>query len=613
MERTKKTLWIVSTAFRYCFKYIFVYIFVTAIMTLVDVGMRFLMKNIVNSLELGAQLGKFTSTIAGLIIAYMLLYMLRRVSGFTGAFGKNFYRLNVDMFFRKIFMWRAYNTPQEKFFETEFNEKYSFASGAVGRISDYIQIWVSLIVYNIGSIVSTVAIFAVYEPYLILPAIVVSAVTAAVYVYVSKKRYELDKRQVKEQRSADYYRSLLTGKENAKELRVYRTQNHFFKKWLEKYNKLRVESLSLELEQEKLNSILVLVRFVLRILTTAFLTVGVYFSRYDVGTFVMLFGLVEGFTSQVYSLVSSVVKGAYKEVKYLCDYYDFIMPITKEEIRTILSGSGEADSDRPYGDFSELSVEHVSYTYPGGDRKAVDDVSLTLKKGEIVSILGYNGSGKTTLSKLINGSLNPQSGVVKLNGVPVSQANRNEIFSYFGLAPQEFSRFSLQIREIVGLGDIRKMNDPAELEKAYSAADLQSFLAKYELGDETSIGKDYDENGVELSGGEWQRLVIASSYIGEPEILIMDEPTASIDPMREMEMLSNFRRNLGGRTAVLISHRIGFARLADRIIMMENGKITESGTHEELIASGGYYARLFSEQKKLYEDENEEKEAEVNA
>lgn len=131
---------------------------------------------------------------------------------------------------------------------------------------------------------------------------------------------------------------------------------------------------------------------------------------------------------------------------------------------------------------------------------------------------------------------------------------------------------------------------------------MSSFLEKHERVDGTFIGKDCDENGVDLSGGEWQRLVIASSYMGEPDVLIMDEPTASIDPLREMEMLSSFRKNLGGRTAVLISHRIGFARLADRIIMRENGKITESGTHAELLEKGGYYARLFNEQNKLYDD-----------
>ena len=175
------------------------------------------------------------------------------------------------------------------------------------------------------------------------------------------------------------------------------------------------------------------------------------------------------------------------------------------------------------------------------------------------------------------------------------------MLAYFGIAPQEFSRFSLQLREIVGLGDIRKMQEEKELQSAYNAADLSSFFEKYPAGDLTIVGKTYDDSGIELSGGEWQKLVIASCYMGNPSLLIMDEPTASIDPLKEMEYLQNFRKNLNGRTAVLISHRIGFARLADRIIMLENGKITESGTHSQLLKQNGYYAKLFYEQKKLYE------------
>ena len=146
------------------------------------------------------------------------------------------------------------------------------------------------------------------------------------------------------------------------------------------------------------------------------------------------------------------------------------------------------------------------------------------------------------------------------------------------------------------------MQDEEQLRDAYAKAGMESFIAKFDEGDKTILGKEYDEQGVDLSGGEWQRLIIASAYMGEPELLLMDEPTASIDPLKEMELIRNFRENLKGKTAILISHRIGFARLADRIVMMENGRITEQGTHEELLERNGYYARLFTEQKKLYEE-----------
>jgi len=361
-----------------------------------------------------------------------------------------------------------------------------------------------------------------------------------------------------------------------------------------------MERLALALKWTSLENIQSFANFALRVAAVIILLIGITRKKYDAGVFVMLFGLINSCTGQIDSFTRTVMTEVYKDAKYLNDYYDYVMPITEDKIKALKNKTLE-NGKLPFGEFRELTAENISFTYPGSEKKAVDNVSFSIKKGEIVSILGYNGSGKTTLVKLLCGALSPQSGKVMLNGIPVSEANRNEIYSYFGMAPQEFSRFSLPIRDFVGIGRVEKMHDQSELDKAYEKAGLYDLLSKYEAGDETVLGKEYDENGVDLSGGEWQRLVISSAYMGEPEILILDEPTASIDPLREMDMVKHFRDHLKGKTGILISHRIGFARLADRIVMMRDGKITEQGTHEELLAKGGYYAALFNEQKKLYE------------
>ncbi len=597
----KKVLWIVNTGIRFCLPYISVYVLCVLSSTLVGILLNIINKNIINELSTSSSLGRITGTFLGLITVFVLFYIFQSASGFLMAFGQNFYRLNVSMLFQKIFMWRTYQTPQERFFDTEFMEKYSFASNAVGKIDAYIGLWIQLTFGTVGSLVGTIALFAIYEPWMILTMLITSAVTILIYSYVVRKQYELDKKQVKEQRFVDYYRSLLSQKSMAKELRIYGIQEHFFNKWLEKYGLLRKERLDLSIQQEKLNTLFKIVQFFLRVLTTVLLAVGVYFNRYDIGTFVMLFGLIETSSGQVFNFLYNIVRGSYKEVKYLVDYYDYVAPVKKSEIQRIQSNTDDDFDEMPFGKFKELSLENVSYTYPNADRAAVNDLSITIKSGEIVCILGYNGSGKTTLSKLMTGSLTPQTGTVKINGVQITEKNRDSALSYFGLAPQEFSHFSLRLREIVGLGNIRKMQDEEELHYAYDTAGLSDLFEKYPEGDQTVIGKEYDENGVDLSGGEWQKIVIASCNMGKPAFLIMDEPTASIDPQKEMEYLRNFRKNLVGQTAVLISHRIGFARLADRIVMMENGKITESGTHAQLLRLNGYYPKLFYEQKNFYE------------
>jgi ABC-type bacteriocin/lantibiotic exporters, contain an N-terminal double-glycine peptidase domain len=601
MDTIKKVFWILQKAFQYCFLYIFMSILIFTFCTVISLVINIINKNIINELISNTHSGNISGIFIGLVVSYMLLYFIQMASGFLRAFGHNFYKNNVDLLFHKIFMWKSYNTSQETFFEKEFMEKYSFVNENTDKISTYIGKLLNFIFSNIGTIIGAMILFVIYEPLLIIYSGIVVIISAIITSYVSKKEFELNKRQISEQRFHDYYKKLLTDKEYAKELRLYNFKDSIYNKWIKCYDKLRRENLGLTLKKVYLNNISAIVRLTLRILAILILLFSAYKKKYDVGTFILLFGLIDTTNIQIENLVSLFISGVFKDTKYLCDYYDFVMPISSFEIKNFKQQKA-IDNSLIYGLFEKLELRNVSFIYPNSNKKAVDNVSFVIKKGEIVSILGYNGSGKTTLSKLLNGSFSPCEGEVFFNGKIVNSSNKMEIFKYFGLAPQDYSRFSLPIKELVGLGKIEKMNNSKELKNAYNKAEINEFIAKYSKGDDTILGKEYDEDGMDLSGGEWQSLIIASAYMGHPDILLMDEPTASIDPLKEMEMIKKFRKNLKGETAILISHRIGFARLADRIFMMENGRIIEQGTHEELIKLGGYYSKLFNEQKKLYNE-----------
>ena len=600
-----KTSWILRKTMQNCFPYVAVYALILLAVTLLQLAVSVVNKEIVNQLTKDMQDHLLSKTFIGLVVLYLFFYFLEKTSGFMGAYGANFFQFQVDGFFQRMFMWKCSILPQEYFFKTDFMDQFTLVSQHIGNISSYIRCICGLLFSNIGFVMGMMVLFAVYEPFLILYASVVAVVSLCLNRYISKSEYDLNKKQVRNQRKENYFNGLLTGRESAKEMRIYHLSGYLMEKWRKVYVLLRQEYLDMNIKRTKLWNRQSRFLLYIRIPAILLLFAGIMRERYDVGTFVMLFGLVKSCGEQMNSLAYNIVQGTYKDTKYLGDYYDFIQPITDAAIRE-LKKDYILDRKLALGSFESLELQRVSYTYPSGEKKAVDNVSLTIKKGEVISILGYNGSGKTTLSKLINGSLKPQDGRILINGIPLGEKSGN-VFPYFGNMPQEYSKFSIPIKDHVGIGRIEQMDQESARMDSYRKVELDNLIAQYQQGENTILGKEYEETGINLSGGEWQRVILASAYMGEPEILLLDEPSASIDSLKENAMLENLKNELRGKTAILISHRIAFARLADRIIMMKDGKIAEEGSHEELLLKKGYYAEFFEKQKELYWDREEEK------
>ncbi len=211
-------------------------------------------------------------------------------------------------------------------------------------------------------------------------------------------------------------------------------------------------------------------------------------------------------------------------------------------------------------------------------------------------MLGVNGSGKTTLTKLLCGMYLPQNGRVTYNGVPVQDIGKDSLYSTLSLVPQSFTRYSLSLRENVALSDPGGLDDDGRLLEALSAAGLsQSGPERLDA----PMGREF--GGEDLSIGQWQKLAIARGLFRDYELIVLDEPTSALDPLVEHDILSRLIASPQGKTAVIISHRVGFCRLVDKIIVMELGEIVEMGTHDELMARDGYYHRLFSRQAQWYE------------
>ena len=243
--------------------------------------------------------------------------------------------------------------------------------------------------------------------------------------------------------------------------------------------------------------------------------------------------------------------------------------------------------------------ENVGFIYPGAERWAVRNLSFTLHAGEVLALVGENGAGKTTLVKLLTRLYDPDEGRILLDGHDLRDYDLDALRGNMGVIFQDFVRYNLSAADNIAVGRIEARDDRARIEQAAKRSLADDVIAKLPAGYEQMIGKRF-KNGVELSGGEWQKIAIARAYMREADVLILDEPTAALDARSEFEVFQRFKELSEGKTAVLISHRFSSVRMADRILVLADGKVEAAGTHEELMAQPGRYSELFELQAAGY-------------
>lgn len=307
--------------------------------------------------------------------------------------------------------------------------------------------------------------------------------------------------------------------------------------------------------------------------------------------FLLLFNAIERFSAEVGGIFDAVnkIRESCLKVNNLMEFITYPEPFKFEDGEPV-----------PRADEYEIKLENVSYTYPGADKKILDGFNLTIHKGEKLAMVGLNGAGKTTVVKLICGFLDPDEGRVLLNGRDVRDFNRRDYYSLFSAVFQQFSiidsTVAQNIAQTVEDIDYDKLNDCIE------KAGLTKALSELPKGLETHLGRDIYEDGVLLSGGQTQRLILARALYKSAPILVLDEPTAALDPIAENDIYMKYNRMCAGKTSVFISHRFASTRFCDRVVYIKDGRAAEIGTHEELIRLNGDYAKLFEVQARYYKD-----------
>ena len=397
--------------------------------------------------------------------------------------------------------------------------------------------------------------------------------------------------QTTQLRLNEYLISTLSGRSESKEIRAFDLGPVLKRRWLENYAGYLADYRAHVRRRLALGGLNALVTTVATSAALGVLVGLIVSGRIGVasgGAALLAVRLLGGNLQQTFFGITELFESAL----FLKDYDEFLA-------RQPAPATSTPDRRPSLPPFAELSLCNVSFQYPGAATWAVRDVSLSLRAGETIALVGENGSGKTTLAKLIGQLYAPTAGEVLWNGVDTAGLDVAALRAHIGVIFQDFVRYQLSARENIAFGRSDKSDDLAAVRSAAEQAGADRFLQALPDGYETGLGKQY-QGGLDLSGGQWQRVALARAFFRDASLLVLDEPTASMDARSEHQLFEHVRRLEVGRSLVLISHRFSTVRDADRIYVMDKGRIIEEGSHEDLMDFEGRYAELFELQARAY-------------
>ena len=470
---------------------------------------------------------------------------------------------------------------------TETNNMLKRAKNCIEqeRFSD-----LSLSVFNILAeflkVNGTLLVLAGFHPVLVGISLLSVFPYLIVRLVRGKEFYELKRYQAAGERRRNYLYHLFGDKQAVKELRIFEIEDYIEQKMYAARDNMKQEVWNFK--KRDMRSLLICEIFcksgyLLSIFSTILLLLH---QVLDVG---MMAAALVAFTSfQTAAKYFLVSLGRIPEcAAFVKDYYDFM---DMEE--------AERGTEKLCSDFDSIKVKQLSFSYPGRKTPAVSNLSFTIKRNEVVAIVGNNGSGKTTLVKLLTGLYQAQKGQIYYGRQNLRSLDPEEFYKQISFVSQDFIKYELTVRENIGIGDWKQMENTDKIYMLLHQVGLETFISQASVNQ--LLGNEF--GGRELSVGQWQKLAIARGMMKDSSVIFLDEPTAALDPLMETKVLKMFLKIAREKTAIIVSHRIGICKEVDKIIVMKEGKIAEIGNHEELLAEKGEYYRLYTMQQKWYEE-----------
>jgi ATP-binding cassette subfamily B protein len=448
---------------------------------------------------------------------------------------------------------------------------------------------------NLVSLISYGVLLVQFSPWAVVVLIVAGLPSFIAETRFSGEAFTLFRWRSPDTRKQIYLETVLAREDNVKEVKLFGLGPLLLQRYRNIYHRLYARDRSLAIRRDGWGFVLGLIGTAALYGAYAWIAATAVMSRITLGQMTMYLMLFRQGQSGV-SAILSAVGGMYEDNLYLATLYEYL----ETPSRTTGSGAGEtAVLGTLPGD--GIRFESVSFTYPGASEPALREIDLHIRPGESLALVGENGSGKTTLIKLLTRLYRPDKGRILLDGLNLENWEEEALRQRIGVIFQDFARYQFLVGENIGVGDVRHFAEQDRWQEAAAKGMADGIIADLPKGYDTQLGKWF-KGGQELSGGQWQKIALSRAFMrSEADILVLDEPTAAMDAAAEANIFEHFRKLTQNRIAILISHRFSTVRMASQIVVIENGRIIERGSHEDLMELDGHYARLFSLQAAGYQ------------
>ena len=449
------------------------------------------------------------------------------------------------------------------------------------------------------SVISFIIVLIALNPVAPLIIILFSFPAAIIRFVYSRKNFHYMRHRSKDRRQMEYYSAVLTNKDLSKEIRIFNLSDFFIDKFQSTFARYYKGLKSLTIRETAWHVLITIVSAGLNALLFFYIAKKV--SSGEGGITVGDFSLYSGSLNSIISAVSAVVS-ATANIYEGTLFIDNMIAFDNVEAKIVPS----IETPRRIEKHKKHTIEFkdVYFSYPGVDKYVLKNINFKIEGGKTAVLVGLNGAGKTTLIKLLTRLYDPSKGVILLDGVDIREYDLKDLYSIYGIIFQDFGKYALTANENIVLGDIDKEMNEADVIDSASKSGANDFIQEFPEKYDTPLSKYFEENGRELSIGQWQKLSVARSFYSDSDILILDEPTASLDAFAEQQIFNELEALEDNKTVVFVSHRLSSATRADMIIVIENGEIIELGNHKELMEKKGKYFKLFTAQAKRYKYDN---------